>query len=223
MNWSTKPSTRHWLKATPLLWLALAAPASAAILPGAAVDGPSNLIENARPDIDVAPDGSAALVYLKNDGGANHPFVSRFAGGAWGTPQRVDTGSGAAASNPRIAVANGGKVVVTYISGGDAVARISSAPGAPFGCRAHHPGGRAATPMSTCPRAATATPSPSPRTTSSPRGSRARPGARSGAARPRLRSDARSGRKQPRRANRGVRRRDGRRDGLGRGPGSGHR
>jgi hypothetical protein len=98
-----------------------------------AVDGPSNLIDTSRPDVDVAPDGSAALVYLKNDGGVNHPFVSRFVGGAWGTAQRVDTGSGAAASNPRIAVANGGKVVVTYSRGGDAVARISSAPGAPFG------------------------------------------------------------------------------------------
>ena len=61
----------------------------------------------------MAPDNSAALVYLKKDGGQNHPFVSRFAGGAWGTPQRVDTGSGVAASNPRIAVANGGKIVVS--------------------------------------------------------------------------------------------------------------
>ena len=78
-------------------------------------------------------DNSAALVYLKNDGGLNHPFVSRFTGGAWGTPQRVDTGSANAASDARIAVANGGKVVVAYISGGDAVARISPAPGAPFG------------------------------------------------------------------------------------------
>jgi hypothetical protein len=113
--------------------LGSAAPATAAILPGVAVDGPSNLIDTAKPDIDVAPDNSAALVYLKSDGGVNHPFVSRFAGGAWGTPQRVDTGSGAAASNPHIAVANGGKVVVTYIRGGDAVARISSALGAAFG------------------------------------------------------------------------------------------
>ena len=70
---------RHWLKTAPLLLLLLlAAPAHAAILPGAAVDGPSNLIDStARPDVDVAPDGSAALVYLKSDGGVNHPFVSR--------------------------------------------------------------------------------------------------------------------------------------------------
>ena len=30
MNWSTKPWTRPWLKATPVLWLALAVPAAAA-------------------------------------------------------------------------------------------------------------------------------------------------------------------------------------------------
>jgi len=105
-----------------------AVPASAAILPGVAVDGPSNLIESARPDIDVAPDNSAALVYLKSDGGVVHPFVSRFVGGAWGTPARVDTDSNQAASNARIAVANGGRVVVAYSRGGDAVARISSGP-----------------------------------------------------------------------------------------------
>jgi hypothetical protein len=113
--------------------LAGAAPAAAAILPGTAVDGPSSLIDTVKPDIDVAPDNSAALVYLKNDGGVNHPFVSRFTGGAWGAPQRVDAGSANAASNLRIAVANGGKVVVAYVSGANAVARISSGPGADFG------------------------------------------------------------------------------------------
>lgn len=133
MNWSTKRWTRHWLKSTPLVCLLLAAPANAAILPGVAVDGPSNLIQTTGPAIDVAPDNSAALVYLKTDGAQIHPFVSRFTSGAWGTPQRVDTGSSNAASGARIAVANGGKVVVGYISGGNAVARISPSPGAPFG------------------------------------------------------------------------------------------
>ncbi|HKP20664.1 MAG TPA: hypothetical protein VJT68_04060 [Thermoleophilaceae bacterium] len=127
---------RHWLKTSPLLLILLlvvAGPAQAAILPGAAVDGPSNLIDTARPDVDVAPDNSAALVYLKSDGGVNHPFVSRFVNGAWGAPQRVDGDSAQAASNPRIAVANGGKVVVAYSRGGAAVARISAAPGGAFG------------------------------------------------------------------------------------------
>ena len=66
----------------------------------------------------MAPDGSAALVYLKNDGGQNHPFVSRLVNGAWAAPQRVDPSSGNAASGVHVAVANGGKVVVAYISGG---------------------------------------------------------------------------------------------------------
>jgi hypothetical protein len=125
---------KNSIKAVPLLLLlASAAPAHAAILPGAAVDGPSNTIDTARPDVDVAPDNSAALVYLKNDGGQNHPFVSRFVNGAWGAPQRVDTDSANAASGPHIAVGNGGKVVVAYISNGNAVARISPGPGAAFG------------------------------------------------------------------------------------------
>ena len=128
---------RHWLKGLILLPLfVFAAPAQAAILPGTAVDGPSNTIDSAsRPDVDVAPDGSAALVYLKSDGGQTHPFVSRFVNGAWSSPQRVDPDSSVTNSFPRIAVANGGKVVVTYIRGllGAAVARISPSPGAPFG------------------------------------------------------------------------------------------
>jgi len=125
---------KHSLKAFPVLLLLLsAAPAHAAIVPGAAVDGPSNNIDTSRPDVDVAPDNSAALVYLKKDGGQNHPFISRFVNGAWGAPQRVDSDSGNAASGAHIAVANGGKVVVAYISGGNAVARISTGPGSGFG------------------------------------------------------------------------------------------
>jgi len=110
-----------------------AAPATAAILPGVTVDGPANLRFTTTADVDVAPDNSAALVYLKTENAALHPFIARFVDGAWGTPQRVDTDSSNAASGARIAVANGGKLVVSYISGGNAVARISSGPGSPFG------------------------------------------------------------------------------------------
>jgi hypothetical protein len=126
---------KHWLKAFPLILLLLAAPADAAILPGAAVDGPSNLIDaGTRPDVDVAPDGSAALVYLKKVGADSHPYVSRFTGGAWGTPERIDTGSDVPNAFPRIAVANGGRVVVTYVrNNAAAVARISTGPGTAFG------------------------------------------------------------------------------------------
>ena len=117
--------------------LAGSAPASAGIVPGVAVDGPSADIQGAAPRIDVAPDGSAALVYLKQVGGVNHVFVSSFVSGTWGAPVDVDPGLAVAADQPRIAVANGGKVVVTYKKGaGAVVAQVRPAGGAAFGASA---------------------------------------------------------------------------------------
>jgi hypothetical protein len=119
---------------TCVVALAIAAPASAGIVPGVAVDGPSADIQGAAPRLDLAPDGSAALVYLKQVGGINHVFVSSFAGGAWGAPADVDPALAQAAAQPRIAVANGGKVVVTYKRGaGAVVAQVRPASGAAFG------------------------------------------------------------------------------------------
>jgi streptogramin lyase len=55
MNWSTKPWTRHWLKATPLVWLLLAAPAAAA----PTVDEFDIPTANSQPeDIVLGPDGN---------------------------------------------------------------------------------------------------------------------------------------------------------------------
>ena len=55
MNWSTKPSTRRWLKATPLLWLALAAPAAAAPV---VTEFSAGITPNAElGDIVLGPDG----------------------------------------------------------------------------------------------------------------------------------------------------------------------
>ena len=164
---------RHWLKTLALLpLLAFAAPAEAAILPGATVDGPSNLIEStARPDVDVAPDGSTALVYLKSDGG--RPPV-RLPLGERGLGLAATSGPGFdrhELASP-VAVANGGKVVVTYIRGlaGDAVARISPSPGAPFGAEHIIQAGGSKADVDLSPTG-TATPSPSHRTTFSPRDS----------------------------------------------------
>lgn len=100
-----------------------------------AVNGPSPLIESAAPRVDVAPDGSAALVYLKDVGGNDHPFVSTFSGGVWSAPVDVDPTIAVATSAARIAVGNGGKVVVTYKKGvaGPLVAQIRPAAGAAFG------------------------------------------------------------------------------------------
>ena len=165
----------------------------------------------------MAPDNSAALVYLKSDGGQNHPFVSRFVNGAWGAPQRVDPDSSNAASVPahRFGQRRQGRRQLHHAAAtpSPASARLPGRRSAPS--TSSRPA--AAWRMSTCPRTAMAT--------SSPRASndifaerlegddldRRRIGC------PRLRSDARGRRRQPRRPNRGVRRRGRRRGGVGRG------
>jgi hypothetical protein len=92
-----------------------AAPASAVTT---SVDGPADAIADQQTvDVDMAPDGTAALAYLKEEGGLEHVFVSRLEGGAWTAPQRVDTGLNTNPSrNVSIAVANGGKIVVTFLN-----------------------------------------------------------------------------------------------------------
>ena len=120
---------------TCVVLLAVAPPASAGIVPGVAVDGPSNQIDGAAPRVDVAPDGSAALVYLKLVGANLHPFVSTLEDGAWSAPVEVDPALAVTTSGARIAVANGGKVVVTYKKGaaGPLVAQVRPSAGAAFG------------------------------------------------------------------------------------------
>ena len=139
MNWSTKPSTRHWLSATAaLVSLACAAPASGATT---SVDGPSaDILDQQAVDGDMAPDGTGALAYIKKEGGVDHVFLSRYENGSWTAPQRVDTGLNTNPSrNVSVAVANGGKVVVTFLNApplnqtGNLHSAIKPATGQPLG------------------------------------------------------------------------------------------
>jgi hypothetical protein len=107
------------------------ATADAAIVPGAPVDGPSaDITANSVVQSDVAPDGTAAIAYLK--GATPKVWVSRLVGGAWAPPQQAENLAGAS-TNPRIAVANGGKVVVTFANGGNVHAVVKPNAGAAFG------------------------------------------------------------------------------------------
>jgi PKD domain len=107
--------TRHLLI---LLLIALpAAPASAAYFPGDAIDGPSADIVSAG-EVDFARDGQGATVYVKRDGGVGHVFAVRMAGGAWQPPERIDPGIDTASSQPVVGVADGGRVVAAFVSGG---------------------------------------------------------------------------------------------------------
>ena len=97
--------------------LALPAAASAAFFPGELVDGPSPDIASVG-GVDLARDGTGALVYVKSDGGVAHIFASRLVAGVWQPPERLDPGLAGASSAPVVAVADQGRTVVAFVNGG---------------------------------------------------------------------------------------------------------
>jgi hypothetical protein len=98
---------------TLALFLLIAAPARAVILPSVTIDGPSEEIVGFG-GVAMAEDGNGGVVYLKRVGGVPHVFVARYVAGRWLAPVRVDYGQPYAASWPRIAAANGGELVVVW-------------------------------------------------------------------------------------------------------------
>ena len=117
---------RHLLA---LLLIAVpAAPARAAFFPADSIDGPSADIV-AVGEVDFARDGAGAVVYVKRDGGVDHVFAARLVGGAWQPPERIDAGIDTPSSKPVVGVADGGRVVAAFISGG-ALYGTSRVPGA---------------------------------------------------------------------------------------------
>jgi hypothetical protein len=121
--------------ATCLSIAALAAvpAANAAVLPGQTLDGPSADIV-AFGDVDLAPDGSGALAYLKvGTGTQDQVFVARRVGGVWQPPQEVSNG-GNDAVQPQVAAANGGRVVVAWRTAtNNILAKVAPGGGQPFG------------------------------------------------------------------------------------------
>jgi hypothetical protein len=100
--------------AVVLLTLALAGGrAEAVILPAATIDGPSEDVVGFG-GAAMAEDGTGGVVYLKRVEGVTHVFVSRFVGGQWMAPIRVDTEDPYGASWPRIGAANGGELIVSW-------------------------------------------------------------------------------------------------------------
>jgi hypothetical protein len=90
-----------------------AAAARAVVVPATTIDGPSEEIAGFG-GVAMAEDGTGGLVYLKRVAGVAHVFVSRYAGGRWLAPIRVDTEEPFAASWPRVGAANGGELLVTW-------------------------------------------------------------------------------------------------------------
>jgi hypothetical protein len=101
---------------TAALVLGPAAGAHAAWTPAQALDGPNADVVSVG-GVDLARDGSGAVVWIRRDGGVPHVFVSRLFGGVWQSPVRVDPGLGGA-SEAKVAVGDGNRVAVTWIADG---------------------------------------------------------------------------------------------------------
>jgi hypothetical protein len=89
---------------------------------GKVIDGPDAAVmpNNGELDasLDMAPDGTGALAYVKKVGGKNEIMVSRRVGGEWLAPEQVSLFAGVnEASQPVVAAGNGGKVVVIWRHG----------------------------------------------------------------------------------------------------------
>ncbi|MGZ4230845.1 MAG: PKD domain-containing protein [Solirubrobacteraceae bacterium] len=96
------------------------APAQAQIATPAApivVDGPSPDIIGLS-GLAVARDGTGGVVYLKNVGGTQHVFVSRLLGGSFQVPEQIDASLPGSSSQPVIAAANGGVLLLAFVNDG---------------------------------------------------------------------------------------------------------
>ncbi len=112
---------RHRLRllapAIAALWCCLLpAPAGAGFTAPVTVDGPSADILSVS-DLDVARDGQGAVTYLRRDGGVTHAYLSRFTGGQFSAPQRLDGGTDAPGAQPVVAAADGGRLAAAFVSG----------------------------------------------------------------------------------------------------------
>jgi hypothetical protein len=95
------------------LWLC--SPAGALILAPTTLDGPGPAIGEFG-GAAVSADGTGGLVYVKQVEGVPHVFAAQFAGGHWQSPVRVDWASPYDASYPRVAAAQGGRLLVVWVT-----------------------------------------------------------------------------------------------------------
>src|SRR4051794_34382574 len=83
-------------------------------------------------DLDVARDGTGAVVYVKRIGGVDHVAVSRLEGGSWQPPEVLDTALGTPSTQPVVAAADGGRLAIAFVSGGVVYTMVKNRTTAPF-------------------------------------------------------------------------------------------
>jgi hypothetical protein len=91
------------------------AKAQAVITPAVTVDGPSSSILDFG-GVAMAADGTGGVTYVKSVDGTPHVFASRFSGGSWSSPIRVDAGVPYGGSEPRIAAGVKGELLVVWVT-----------------------------------------------------------------------------------------------------------
>jgi hypothetical protein len=106
--------------------------AAGSFFAGEVVDGPSPDIQRLG-DVDVARDGTGALVYVRQDGGVNHIFASRLVNGTWETAERIDNGLAGASSQPVVAASDGGRLAFAFINDSQLVTVVRPAGNQPYG------------------------------------------------------------------------------------------
>jgi hypothetical protein len=101
--------------AAAILSLGLAAPVRALVTPPVTVAGPAADILDFG-GVAMAPDGSGGLVYTQAVEGVPHVFASRFVGGSWSPPIRVDWDQPFEGGQPRIAAGARGELLVVWVT-----------------------------------------------------------------------------------------------------------
>ncbi len=94
-----------------------AQPAAAAFVAGAPIDGPSAGLVGLG-NLALGLDGTGAVVYLRQDFGVAHVFVSTTAQGTWSTARRLDVSSAGPSSAPLATAASNGALVAVWLNGG---------------------------------------------------------------------------------------------------------
>jgi hypothetical protein len=120
-----------------LVAILVAAPARADFYVGEAIDAPSP-DARALGDLDLARDGTGAVVYMRAVEGVDHVFAARFVGGRFQAPEQLDAGLAGPSSQPVVGASDGGRLAVTFVSAGVVYGVVHPAGGAfaapvPFG------------------------------------------------------------------------------------------
>ncbi len=89
--------------------------AQALINPPITVDGPSSEILDFG-GVAMAPDGTGGLIYVKAVEGVPHIFASRYLGGGWSAPIRVDWDQPYPAGQPQIAAGSRGELLAVWVT-----------------------------------------------------------------------------------------------------------